>query len=355
MNADSHKDILFLSSGCLSPEALEKYAGKQLSAEEIKLVDAHLASCVLCRDAAEGASQIPDFAAHSSLINERLRSRFRYIPGRHRKNPPLSNFLLPAAASVIVLVGIIAWFHYFYPEKQELAIVTDSIPVQLDDVQLQQKAEPVTASSETKEAATIGGVLNRDSDQSMEITPEETVAVPIEGKQKDLPEDIPEKSDLLEETEKESVYAAEVEVTGETETQIAMEEKARAGTKELNTGFAKKSATATRQIESADKGFTAVDQEPEFPGGMDSLLVFLFNKLDYPKEVEQKIDTTVIASFIVSKKGKIKDIEIVRSAGKAFDDEVIRVIKLMPDWIPAKQEGKPIAAKYNLPIRFESD
>jgi protein TonB len=77
--------------------------------------------------------------------------------------------------------------------------------------------------------------------------------------------------------------------------------------------------------------------------------------LQYPIDVDQKKDTTVTASFIISEKGEIRDINIVRSAGKAFDEEVIRVIRLMPEWIPAKQGGKPIAVTYSLLVRFESD
>ena len=94
---------------------------------------------------------------------------------------------------------------------------------------------------------------------------------------------------------------------------------------------------------------------PEFPGGIDSLQHFLQQNLIYPENIEHKTDTTVIAQFIINKRGKIKNIVIVRSAGQAFDDEVIRVIKLMPDWTSGMQGGKPVSVKYNLPIGFKSE
>ncbi|RLD31202.1 MAG: hypothetical protein DRI83_12800 [Bacteroidetes bacterium] len=55
---------------------------------------------------------------------------------------------------------------------------------------------------------------------------------------------------------------------------------------------------------------------------------------------------------MVSKKGRIKDIRIMRSGGEEFDREVIRALKLMPEWIPGRQRGKAVPVLYTLPIRF---
>jgi len=342
-----------MPSGCLSPEAMERYARKQLSPEEMKLVDEHLASCAFCRDAVEGASQIPDFAAHSAKINERLRRRFRYIPGRSGKSPSLSNFLLPAAASVIVLVGIIAWFHYFYPEKHELAVVSDSISVQADDLEMHEKSDTRTPETGKGEAITIGGIKSRDGDTPAKGIPDKTEAMPVEPGHISAVETAAAENKLIEDTGTEEANSGETIIPDKEIKVTEMKEKASAGATELNT--AKKSTIATRQIEINDKAFTTVEQEPEYPGGIDSLRFYLMHSLQYPEHTDHKTDTTVVASFIITKKGKIRDIIIVRSAGKAFDDEAVRVIKLMPEWIPAQQRGKPVAVKYNLPIRFESE
>jgi len=353
MNTFSHNNGLFMPSGCLSPEAVEGYAGKILSEEEMELVDKHLSSCAFCRDAVEGASQIPHFSAHSSIINERLRSRFNYMPGRRRKSPSISNFLLPAAASVILLAGIIAWFHYFYPERQELAVMTDTIPTQIDDLEMQQKSEAGTSETEKGEAARIGGVMNRDNDKA-DNPPDETKTEPA-MQQEAPPEVAVVENDLMEDAAPEEVYEEETIAADENTEAAEMKEKAGGGQTGLDMTVARKSATATRQMEGNNKAFAITEKKPEYPGGPDSLQSFLIHNLQYPIDVDQKKDTTVTARFIVSEKGEIRDINIVRSAGKAFDDEVIRVIRLMPEWIPAKQGGKPIAVTYSLPVRFESD
>lgn len=348
MNTFSHKNALFNTSGCLSPEAMDKYANKKLTSEELVLLNKHIAGCPFCKDALEGAQHLSDFAVQSQKINERLRSRFRYIPARGKpRGTVLSGFLIPVAASVIVLVGIFAWFQYYYPEKQELAVVLDTIPVQAEEAEFRKKAETEILSEVPEESTAIGGVFADEEDIPDAPPPPETeTPVTIVVVEDDV---------AAEEAKVEETYVEETEVMEGEKEIVEMEEKAGAGYRDMDNTAPKKSLAASRQKESQDVAFNVVEQMPEFPGGMDSLQSFLFRNLSYPTSVEQKIDTTVIASFIVSKKGKIKDINIVRSAGKAFDDEVIRVIRLMPSWIPAEQRGKPISVKFNLPIRFEAD
>ena len=61
----------------------------------------------------------------------------------------------------------------------------------------------------------------------------------------------------------------------------------------------------------------------------------------------------VYLKFIIDTAGKIRDIEIVRKLGWGFDEEAIRVFKLMPDWIPGKQNGKAVKVRLIYPIIFE--
>lgn len=356
MNTFSHNDGLFTASGCLSPEALEKYANKKLSSTETNLVEKHIAGCPFCKDAVEGAQHVTHFAAHSRLINDRLRSRFRYIPGKGgRRNPVLGNFLLPAAASVIVLVGIIAWFQYFYPEKQELAVVMDTIPVQAEEIEVTEKSEANSIPESPEESTAIGGVFSREENDPGTQAKAETEALEEITAEKPVTLVAAEDDAQIEEADLDEVYAVKPENADAKADGAAMEEKRGGGQTELNGALEKKSTAEVRQKESQKTRLLTAEQLPEYPGGKDSLQSFLINNLTFPKDVEHKSDTTVVVSFLVNKRGKIKDISIIKSAGKAFDEEVIRVIRLMPDWIPAEDRGKPIAVKYNLPVHFEGE
>ncbi len=93
----------------------------------------------------------------------------------------------------------------------------------------------------------------------------------------------------------------------------------------------------------------------EFPEGTDSLLRFMMHHFKYPEwEKEQEIQGKVIVEFMVSERGEISDVSIVKSVAGArnFDKEAIRLIKLLPDWNPAESNGKAVEAYFYLPITF---
>jgi TonB family protein len=98
-----------------------------------------------------------------------------------------------------------------------------------------------------------------------------------------------------------------------------------------------------------------VDIMPEFPGGEQVLLDYLSNNLKYPAyERENDIEGTVYVGFTIDELGGVINPKILRSVPGSvnFDAEVLRVIKNMPRWKPAKQNGKPVKATYSLPVRF---
>jgi protein TonB len=93
-------------------------------------------------------------------------------------------------------------------------------------------------------------------------------------------------------------------------------------------------------------------REPEFPGGQDAWMNFLRKNLNAPAGLEPGEKKTVSIRFFVSVDGAITDFEVVQSAGRVFDNEVIRVLKKMPKWKPAIQNGQPIARAFTQPVTF---
>lgn len=60
--------------------------------------------------------------------------------------------------------------------------------------------------------------------------------------------------------------------------------------------------------------YNVVDQMPEFPGGMDKLLQFINDNMQYPAEARKKgIQGRVTVQFIVDEDGHITEPNIVRS------------------------------------------
>ncbi len=102
-----------------------------------------------------------------------------------------------------------------------------------------------------------------------------------------------------------------------------------------------------------DKVFDVVEQMPEYTGGVEALLKYLAENVRYPKEAEEKgLQGRVIATFVVEKDGSISRAEIVKSVDPLLDEEALRVINAMPNWVPGRQNGEAVAVKYAVPINF---
>lgn len=97
-----------------------------------------------------------------------------------------------------------------------------------------------------------------------------------------------------------------------------------------------------------------VEELPQYPGGMVEFMKWLTATLHYPDQaLKQKIQGKVIISFIVNKDGSLSDLKLVQSAGKLLDDEALRVARLMPNWKPGIDKGKPCRSMIAIPIVFE--
>jgi len=95
------------------------------------------------------------------------------------------------------------------------------------------------------------------------------------------------------------------------------------------------------------------ENQPEFPGGIDSLNSFINRNLQYPDSAFiLRVQGTVYASFIIDKDGSVNGHKIIRGIGWGCDKEALRILKLMPRWKPGFQNGKPVRMSYNVAIKF---
>jgi protein TonB len=106
--------------------------------------------------------------------------------------------------------------------------------------------------------------------------------------------------------------------------------------------------------ETNDDTLIIAEQMPNFKGGLDSMQKFIYKNLHYPNEMVglDMISGYVYLQFVVTIKGDIEHIKVLRSLHPTFDIEAIRVVKLMPRWIPGKQGGIERNIRFTLPIRF---
>lgn len=104
-------------------------------------------------------------------------------------------------------------------------------------------------------------------------------------------------------------------------------------------------------VESAGKDgvFSVVEQSATPKGGIDQLKVFIKNNLNY-KEPEKP--GSVYIKFTINTDGSLTDFQVVKGMSAELDQEALRVAKLMENWEPGQQNGRPVRSTFILPFFF---
>ncbi|MFD2248578.1 energy transducer TonB [Pontibacter ruber] len=115
-------------------------------------------------------------------------------------------------------------------------------------------------------------------------------------------------------------------------------------------------ADGTKDAETAAAPATVynfVADMPQYEGGEKGLAKYLSKNLRYPADAMRAgVEGIVVVSFVVNSNGEVTEAAVVKSLGYGTDEEAIRVIQKMPRWTPGKQNGKPVAVRFTMPIRF---
>lgn len=105
--------------------------------------------------------------------------------------------------------------------------------------------------------------------------------------------------------------------------------------------------------ENGDVYITA-EKMPEFPGGDWELRKFIASNIKYPKEaVEKGISGRVFISFVVNTEGSVENVQIAKGVDPLLDEEAIRVVSALPEWIPGEEKGEKVNVSFTIPINFK--
>lgn len=98
---------------------------------------------------------------------------------------------------------------------------------------------------------------------------------------------------------------------------------------------------------------TIVDKMPQYATGELGLSNFISQTLRYPAQARQEgIQGRILCTFVVASDGSVSNIEVVEGANQALNDEAVRVLSLMPNWIPGENNGEKVNVRCLLPIDF---
>ena len=96
-----------------------------------------------------------------------------------------------------------------------------------------------------------------------------------------------------------------------------------------------------------------VEEQPQYPGGVNGLMSYLNKNVKYPKEAaENGIQGRVVVAFTVERDGSVSEPTVVKSVDPSLDMEAVRVVSGMPKWTPGKQNGQPVRCKITIPVQF---
>ncbi|RNI25927.1 energy transducer TonB [Rufibacter latericius] len=102
----------------------------------------------------------------------------------------------------------------------------------------------------------------------------------------------------------------------------------------------------------AEKVYVTAEQMPEFPGGQTAMLKYLAGNFRINLGITQdSVNGSMVASFVISKEGKVTQVEIVKKLLPSLDQELVRVVSSMPDWKPGMQNGQPVAVRSSVPFK----
>lgn len=102
----------------------------------------------------------------------------------------------------------------------------------------------------------------------------------------------------------------------------------------------------------AENSFT---NQAEFPGGYSALNEFIKKNAVVPRFDDLTLNTKVFVRFTIDADGTLNNIEVIKGSPdcKPCNDEAVRLIKLMPKWVPAVAYGQAISSSMVMPIQFK--
>ena len=100
----------------------------------------------------------------------------------------------------------------------------------------------------------------------------------------------------------------------------------------------------------------SIDRPAEFKGGESKLMKYLAENLEYPVDRMSEDQERVNMTFVIDTIGRIRnqciDKQFLSGYLTPFEENAIKLLKKMPDWIPAKTKGQLVYVRVKIPMRI---
>jgi hypothetical protein len=378
-------------SDVFTKEDIIAYLQNKLSTDERAVFEERLRNDAFLKDAVEGYKLLPANELHKQI--DAVFVDIDMLAGASKKSKLISLQTRPLAIAAMLLLFVgVTWFAVWFTsqsvaeqqiaknesvfdteEKQTPEETTPTVPMPTDSIQAD--AEETRNHFKSKETTSSGvGFLdhmaedkNVRNDQSVfDIAAEEPPTAisydDVHANQKAIAQ--PEGAVIVFNNTKEDDFAggytgaandakkdvSEVLVTDET---VKKDKSGKKQTSESKTEDADLSGVpANQESQAADSIYLFVEQMPQYVGGEAAMIQFIQKNFNMPAG-RVEYSGTVFVQFVILETGKVSDILIVKSLEPEIDKEIVRVISIMPNWIPGKQNGVPVKVSYTLPVSID--
>lgn len=93
-----------------------------------------------------------------------------------------------------------------------------------------------------------------------------------------------------------------------------------------------------------------------FPGGNDAYQEYIASNLKYPATAKDNgIEGVIKLQFTVNADGSIGNIKVTKMVDPDLEAEAIRLVKQMPAWTPANDNGTPVESIGTISVAFTLD
>ena len=101
--------------------------------------------------------------------------------------------------------------------------------------------------------------------------------------------------------------------------------------------------------------FNAVEQQAQFPEGMEAFAKYLQDNLKYPEAAQKaNIQGKIYIQFVINTDGSSEKFEVLKSTGnESLDNEALRVLRSIPKWEAGKQSGRNVRSRFIVPVNFQ--
>lgn len=99
--------------------------------------------------------------------------------------------------------------------------------------------------------------------------------------------------------------------------------------------------------------YEILERKASYPDGSKAMGTFIAKNLRYPPAArENKIQGKVVVRLKINEDGSLSDFSIIQSLSSELDQEAIRVLKLIPDFLPGIKRGKAYSEFMTFPFYF---